>query len=135
MVPSEAPWPEDAWGINLGKRVLTIRNQEIYVKDRPDRVAELNRIGFIWDNKNRGLGAANTEVTASLQGAARELGAYKNVSARSRRGPRKHGASTSAIYLTTSATGRSWPGSQNVLNFPHLNPDRVHLVPKFRWCL
>ena len=49
VVPSKAPWPEDAWGINLGKRVLTIRNQEIYVKDRPDRVAELNRMGFIWN--------------------------------------------------------------------------------------
>ena len=44
-----APWPEDAWGINLGIRVNDIRNQEIYVKDWPDRVAELNRIGFIWD--------------------------------------------------------------------------------------
>ena len=36
MVPSEAPWPEDAWGINLGKRV-TIRNQEIYVDTPTDR--------------------------------------------------------------------------------------------------
>ncbi len=49
VVPSEAPWPEDAWGIKLGNRVLSIRSNEIYVKDRPDRVAELNRIGFIWD--------------------------------------------------------------------------------------
>ena len=49
VVPSEAPWPEDAWGINLGKRVSAIRSDEIYVKDRPDRVAELNRMGFIWD--------------------------------------------------------------------------------------
>ena len=48
-VPSEALWPEDAWGINLGKRVSAIRSNEIYVKDRPDRVVELNRMGFIWD--------------------------------------------------------------------------------------
>ena len=49
VVPSKAPWPEDAWGMNLGSRAFTIRNQEIYVKDRPDRVAELNRMGFIWN--------------------------------------------------------------------------------------
>ena len=48
-VPSEAPWPEDAWGMNLGSRVVTIRSQEYHVKDRPDRVAELNRMGFIWN--------------------------------------------------------------------------------------
>ena len=49
VVPSEAPWPEDAWGMYLGHRVYGIRNREMYVKDRPDRVAELNRMGFIWD--------------------------------------------------------------------------------------
>ena len=49
VVPSEAPWPEDAWGINLGTRLASIRNQENYVKGRPDRVAELNRMGFIWN--------------------------------------------------------------------------------------
>ena len=34
VVPSEAPWPEDAWGIKLGSRVVTIRSHKIYVKDR-----------------------------------------------------------------------------------------------------
>ena len=58
-VPPEAPWPEDAWGINLGSRVVTIRNQECHIKDRPDRVAELNRMGFIW-NINEGALAAAT---------------------------------------------------------------------------
>ena len=55
-VPSEAPWPEDAWGINLGSRVLTIRSQEYHVKDRPDRVAELNH-GIYMEHKMRSTGS------------------------------------------------------------------------------
>ena len=33
-LPSEAPWPKEAWGMKLGHRVSHIRHQEIYVKDR-----------------------------------------------------------------------------------------------------
>ena len=46
MVPQRRCGFEDV-GHQLGKRVLTIRNQEIYVKDRLDRVAgELNRMDY-----------------------------------------------------------------------------------------
>ena len=63
-MPSEAPWPDDAWGITLGASVTDIRSNEIYLKDRPDRVAELNRMGFIWDFYEEQW-QFNTEVTAS----------------------------------------------------------------------
>ena len=45
-VPSEAPWPKDAWGMKLGSRVNTIRSSEQYVKDRPDRLKQLTAVGF-----------------------------------------------------------------------------------------
>ena len=48
VVPSEAPWPADAWGLKLGERVNTIRTQEIFVKDEPERRAELGAMGFRW---------------------------------------------------------------------------------------
>ena len=48
VVPSEAPWPEEVWGMKLGSRVNTIRNDEIYVKDHPERRAELDELGFRW---------------------------------------------------------------------------------------
>jgi len=47
-VPSEAPWPEEAWGTTLGIRVRGIRHQEIFVKDHPERRAELDALGFRW---------------------------------------------------------------------------------------
>jgi hypothetical protein len=37
LVPSEAPWPEEAWGMKLGHRVNNTCNQEHYVKDHPER--------------------------------------------------------------------------------------------------
>ena len=48
VVPSEVPWPEEAWGVPLGSRVDTIRSQEMYVKDHPERRAELDALGFRW---------------------------------------------------------------------------------------
>ena len=49
VVPSGAPWPEEAWGMKLGGRVNNIRSsQEIYVKDNPERRAELDALGFRW---------------------------------------------------------------------------------------
>ena len=96
-VPSEAPWPEDAWGIKLGSRVVTIRNQECHVKDRPDRVAELNRMGFIW-NINEEHWQRILDSLLRLQGAARRLeGASESLRCRQRRrGPRMQGI-TSAL--------------------------------------
>jgi hypothetical protein len=66
VVPSEAPWPEETWGMmlgrrvdqirhreealgmKLGKRVDDIRSKEIYVKHHPERRAELDVLGFRW---------------------------------------------------------------------------------------
>ena len=46
VVPSEALWPEEAWGMKLGYRVKHIRYEDIYVKDYPERRAELGALGF-----------------------------------------------------------------------------------------
>ena len=48
VVPSEAPWPKEAWGLKLGQRVNNIRSAEQYVKDEPERRAELDAMGFRW---------------------------------------------------------------------------------------
>ena len=48
VVPSEAPWSEEAWGMQLGYRVNHIRCQEHYVKDHPERRAELDALNFRW---------------------------------------------------------------------------------------
>jgi hypothetical protein len=53
VVPSEAPWPEEAWRVPLGSRVHVIRSKEIYVKDHPERRAELDALGFVWDDLER----------------------------------------------------------------------------------
>ena len=51
VVPSEAPWPEEAWGMKLGGRVNNIRSsQEMYVNDHPERRAELDALGFRWNS-------------------------------------------------------------------------------------
>ena len=48
VVPSEALGPAEAWGMKLGWRVDGIRSQERYVKDHPERRAELDALGFRW---------------------------------------------------------------------------------------
>ena len=48
VVPSEAPWPAEAWGLKLGSRVDDIRHQEYYIKDEPERRAKLDAMGFRW---------------------------------------------------------------------------------------
>ena len=48
VVPSEAPWPKEAWGLKLGSRVSDIRSHETHVKDEPERRAELDAMGFRW---------------------------------------------------------------------------------------
>jgi hypothetical protein len=53
VVPSEAPWPEEAWGMQLGSRMNDIRSKEHYVKDHPERRAELDALGFVWDDLER----------------------------------------------------------------------------------
>ena len=39
--------------MKLGSRVSQIRSQEIYVKDEPERRAELDALGFVWDEHER----------------------------------------------------------------------------------
>jgi len=67
-VPSEAPWPEEAWGMKLGYRVNQIRDKEIYVKDHLERRVELDALGFVWDDLERRW----EEVRAALR-AYREV--------------------------------------------------------------
>ena len=50
VVPSEAPWPEEAWGMPLGSRVNSIRGKEDYLKHHPERRAELDALGFRWNS-------------------------------------------------------------------------------------
>ena len=96
-VPSEAPWPEDAWGIKLGSRVVTIRNQECHVKDRPDRVAELNRMGFIW-NINEEHWQRILDSLHAYKELHGDLKVLESLRCRQRRrGPRTRGASPSAL--------------------------------------
>jgi hypothetical protein len=51
VVPSEAPWPEACREMRLGETVDTIRAREVFVKDRPERRAWLDSIGFVWDGR------------------------------------------------------------------------------------
>ena len=51
VVPSEAQWPAEAWGLKLGSRVNDIRCR--VVKHHPERRAELDAMGFVWDGLER----------------------------------------------------------------------------------
>ena len=48
VVPAAAPWPEEAWGLNLGSSVHNIRTQESFVRGHPERRALLDELGFEW---------------------------------------------------------------------------------------
>ena len=48
VVPSEAPWAEEAWGMKLGQRVDNIRRRGDFVREDPERRAELDGLGFAW---------------------------------------------------------------------------------------
>ena len=49
VVPSQAQWLEEAWGIQLGHRVHHIRHRGDHVRDHSDRRAELDALGFLYD--------------------------------------------------------------------------------------
>ena len=53
VVPSKTPWPAEAWGLKLGFSVINIRHNEHYIKDEPERRAELDAMGFVWDDLER----------------------------------------------------------------------------------
>lgn len=48
VVPEEEPWPRSAYNLRLGNRVASMRSAGRYVRDRPDRSAELAELGFKW---------------------------------------------------------------------------------------
>jgi len=48
VVPSEAPWPEPAWGVKLGQKVGSIRETGLYVSESQQRYQQLEKLGFIW---------------------------------------------------------------------------------------
>jgi hypothetical protein len=56
VVPSEAPWPEEVWGMKLGRRLrlgLRLGSREDFVKNHPERRAELDALGSVWDHLER----------------------------------------------------------------------------------
>ena len=49
VVPSAAPWPAEAWGLQLGHSVKNIRARGDFAKkEHLERRAELDAMGFRW---------------------------------------------------------------------------------------
>ena len=44
----DASWPRQSWGMRLGSRVNAVRSKGRYVEGRPERVARLDALGFVW---------------------------------------------------------------------------------------
>jgi len=42
-------WPRGTWGIPLGRCVRSIRSRQDFVQGKPDRLAQLIAMGFVWD--------------------------------------------------------------------------------------
>jgi hypothetical protein len=53
VVPSSGEWEEGMWNMQLGTAVTRIRSNSNFVRDRPDRVKQLEELGFVWDEKER----------------------------------------------------------------------------------
>jgi hypothetical protein len=53
VVPSEEPWPEEAWGLSLGRTTSHIRTSGIYIRNRPERRQQLENMGFVFDEDER----------------------------------------------------------------------------------
>ncbi|CAN0042984.1 unnamed protein product, partial [Ectocarpus sp. 12 AP-2014] len=50
-VPPNAPWPESLWGMELGRMVHRLRNEQtIYDAQYPERVQLLRTMGFEWEH-------------------------------------------------------------------------------------
>lgn len=50
IVPKHSPdFPPDWYGLDLSTTVYNMKWWQLHVKERPDRVAELNRLGFVWE--------------------------------------------------------------------------------------
>ena len=46
VVPESDAWPRYLWGYPLGAKCTAVRQKELYVKDRPERLKELADIGY-----------------------------------------------------------------------------------------
>jgi hypothetical protein len=54
VVPAEEPWPKETCGIKLGQTVRNIRaRKNYYIKGRPDRLKQLEDLGFVWSEWGR----------------------------------------------------------------------------------
>ncbi|KAJ1392689.1 hypothetical protein B484DRAFT_340660, partial [Ochromonadaceae sp. CCMP2298] len=53
VVPSEAPWPAELWGLKLGLFTQAIRSEKKLVFGHPERIAALTELGFQWDDSSR----------------------------------------------------------------------------------
>jgi hypothetical protein len=53
VVPSEEPWPEEAWGWSLGRATSNIRASGHYIRSRPERRQQLEGMGFVFDGDER----------------------------------------------------------------------------------
>jgi hypothetical protein len=53
VVPSEEPWPEESWGLSLGKVTNAIRSTSTYTRNNPERLQQLEDIGFVFDDLER----------------------------------------------------------------------------------
>jgi hypothetical protein len=48
VIPDSDPWPRLTRGVKLGTRVAAIRSAGRYIRDKPERKAELDKLGFEW---------------------------------------------------------------------------------------
>jgi hypothetical protein len=53
VVPSEEPWPEESWGLKLGKVTNAIRSAGAYTRTNPERLQQLEDMGFVFDDHER----------------------------------------------------------------------------------
>jgi len=67
VVPSghEHGWPPDLWEYPLGAKCMAVRQQKLYVKNRPHRVRQLEDIGFRWSG-NAKLGWLDVVQAAAI---------------------------------------------------------------------
>lgn len=49
VVPEQDDYPKELHGIDLAGTVYDMKWWQRHVKERPDRVAELNQLGFVWE--------------------------------------------------------------------------------------
>lgn len=53
VVPSQAPWPKEAWGMNLGTLVAHIRSKALYRKWAQLHAEDLAEFHFVWNREQR----------------------------------------------------------------------------------